>query len=82
MGFFFEETGDVLKVEAKIAEISKIEIITKSRTLDVGEMQSLEIVGYDKNGNMFSTLEGIKFEWAISKCDKVLDLISIKVKIS
>ena len=70
-----------MKVEAKIAEISKIEIITKSRTLDVGEMQSLEIVGYDKNGNMFSTLEGVKFEWAISKCDNVLDLVSIKVKI-
>lgn len=73
------ETGDVLKVEAKIAEVAKIDIITKSRIIDVGDMQALEIVGYDKDGNMFSSLEGVKFEWAVSKCDHILDLVSIKV---
>ena len=73
------ETGDLLKVEAKIAEIAKIDIITKSRIIDVGDMQALEIVGYDNYGNMFSSLEGVKFEWAVSKCDHILDLVSIKV---
>ena len=77
--WFFLETGDVLKVEAKIAEIAKIEIITKSRILDVGDMQALEVVGYDKDGNMFSTLEGVKIEWAVSKCDHILELASIRV---
>ena len=76
---FFIETGDVLKVEAKIAKIAKIDITTKSRTIDVGEMQTLEMVGYDQDGNMFSTLEGVKFEWTIANNNGVFELVSIKV---
>ena len=69
----------MLKVEAKIAKIAKIDITTKSRTIDVGEMQTLEMVGYDQDGNMFSTLEGVKFEWTIANNNGVFELVSIKV---
>lgn len=76
---FFIETGDVLKIEAKIAEISRLDIITKARTIDVGEMQVLDIIGYDTEENKFSTLEGIKFEWNFAKCENIFEIIPLKV---
>lgn len=42
-----KDTGDVIRVESKIAKIRKIEILTKLRTVDVGDLSVLEIIGYD-----------------------------------
>lgn len=74
------ETGDKLKAEAKISFISKIEILTKSKIIEVGQIQLLEILGFDKDDNVFSTLEGVKFEWNLEKCENKLEIISLKVK--
>lgn len=74
-----EETGETLKSEVKIAEITRIEIITKTRTIDLEEAQAVEVIGYDREGNAFSTLEGIRFKWSLVKCDNILEIIPIKV---
>lgn len=33
-----KDTGDVMRVESKIAKVQKIEILTKLRTIDVGDL--------------------------------------------
>lgn len=73
-----KETYDVLKVESRIASIARIEILTKLRTIDVGDIQVLEVLGYDSEGNVFSSLEGMRFEWSIQQNDQILEFVSVK----
>ncbi len=63
-----------------MAKVHRIEIMTKLRTIDVGDVEILEVLGYDKEGNVFSTLEGMRFEWTI-QTDQAsnLELVSLKV---
>ncbi len=66
--------------EGRVAKVSRIEILTKLRTIDVGNIETLEILGYDQDGNVFSTLEGMRFEWTIpSSVSSILEFVSIKV---
>lgn len=60
-----KETKKVLKCESKVARLSKIQIHTKMRTIDVGDYETLDILGYDSKGNTFTTLEGLRFNWTI-----------------
>ena len=54
--------------------------MTKLRTIDVGDVEILEVLGYDKEGNVFSTLEGMRFEWSIQANETSnLELVSLKV---
>ena len=52
-----------MRVEARIARLHRIEIATKLRTIDVGALEELHLRGYDIEGNTFSSLEGMRFEW-------------------
>lgn len=64
-----------LRVEATIREIYKIEILTKQRTIDLETQEELHVRGFDKDGNTFSTLEGVRFLW---KCEGVeLQLVNL-----
>jgi hypothetical protein len=35
--------------------------------VDVGDVQLLELLGYDAEGNVFTSLEGIRFTWIIEQ---------------
>ena len=67
-------------MESKISKIHKIEILTKLRTIDVGDVQVLEVLGYDPEENVFSTLEGLKFNWKIEQNENILEFMPTKVK--
>lgn len=73
-----KDTGDIMRVESKIAKVQKIEILTKLRTIDVGDLSVLEIIGYDKEGNSFSSLEGLRFEWSIQQDENIFEFITFK----
>lgn len=60
------ETDELLKCEARVRKIHRLEILTKFKTLDVGDFEQVELIGYDSEGNSFTTLEGLKFEWSVS----------------
>ena len=47
------------------------------RTIDVNDVQVLETLGYDIQENVFSTLQGVRFEWNIQNLD-LLESIPIK----
>lgn len=60
---FIIETKESIKVESRVAPIVRIEIATKLRSIDVGGYEELQIRGFDSEGNTFSSLEGVRFQW-------------------
>ena len=59
------ETQEILKCEAKVKKIRRLQILTKFRTLDVGDHEQVELIAFDDENNSFTTLEGLKFEWSV-----------------
>lgn len=76
------DTQDVLKIEARMSKIYKLEILTKFRTIEVGDTQMLQVQGFDQQGNTFSSLEGVRFDWKIEQAGKNAEFVSIKVSFS
>jgi len=50
------------------------------RRIDVGDIQVLEVLGYDPDENVFSTLEGLRFHWKIVQNDNILEFLPTKVQ--
>ena len=46
-----ESTGTILRCESRVAEINRIEILTRLRSIDVGVFESVEVAGFDVFGN-------------------------------
>lgn len=65
-----KDDHEVLKCEARIARIERLDILTRVRTIDVGDSETLELIGYDSKGNAFTTLEGLRFGWNIEQPEK------------
>ena len=42
------------------------------------EMQDLKIFAYDQEQNMFTSLEGLRFEWQLVDSTNILSKISLK----
>lgn len=74
----YPDSGDVLKCESRVAEIKRIEILTKLRVIDVDNYEVFELIAYDKSGNSFTTLEGVRFEWAIEQQAALGSFVSFK----
>lgn len=73
------ETRDILKCESRVTNVHSIAIMTKLRTIDVGDLEELHIIGYDKEGNVFSSLQGLRFSWSIDQRDDHLEMVMLKV---
>ncbi|WAR01840.1 PO210-like protein, partial [Mya arenaria] len=59
-------TGEVLKCIVIVDELSRIEIETTTRLLYLEDSPEEMIVrGYDSDGNVFSSLQGLEFEWSL-----------------
>lgn len=39
----------------------------------------LEVLGYDPEENVFSTLEGLRFHWRIEQSENILEFVPTKV---
>ena len=50
----------------RVRDLRRISIFTKSRIMNVREVQNLEIFGFDAENNTFTSLEGLRFKWIIS----------------
>jgi hypothetical protein len=49
----------------EIAKIARIEIFSRFRQLSRGDSQHLAVRAFDKEGNVFSTLDGFRFDWDV-----------------
>lgn len=73
-----KDTGSEVKVESRVADLKRIEILTKIRNVHIENFEILELIGYDAVGNAFTTLEGMKFEWALEQTSSIASYVSFK----
>jgi len=52
-----------LRCEVYVGTIHRLEIITTSRTISVEDYEILSVNAFDKESNVFSSLEGLEFSW-------------------
>ena len=60
-----KKTNEYFKCKIGFAEVSKISIEKNFDTINVGEIFELHVLAHDDRGNIFSSLEGWKFNWKI-----------------
>ncbi|CAD7938276.1 unnamed protein product [Amoebophrya sp. A25] len=54
-----------------VSDIYELEIVTPVRRINVEDVDQLSVLGYDKERNIFNTLEGIAFNWRIQDENKL-----------
>ena len=58
-------THEVFKCKVGFAEVSTISIENNFDSINVGDIFELNVLAHDDRGNIFSSLEGWKFNWKI-----------------
>ncbi|XP_068664790.1 nuclear pore complex protein GP210 isoform X3 [Aristolochia californica] len=59
-------TGTVIRCEVFIGKISKIRIFHHSVKLDLDGLATLQVLAFDEEDNVFSSLVGLKFKWELT----------------
>lgn len=67
-----------LRAEIHISAVMRLELLTRARRLAVGEVEALQVQGYDRFGNTFSSLEGIPFTWSLAGDENILQPVRLK----
>ena len=67
-------TGAELRSEVYITSVARLELITRIRRFSVGEIEAIQVQGYDRFGNTFSSLEGLEFKWTVGDAVDVVPL--------
>ena len=70
-------TLTVLNIPARIRQIHSIFIATKSRMMNIQEVQKLELYAHDSEGNTFTSLEGLRFSWKLDQTYSILEKVRI-----
>lgn len=55
-----------LKCEVLFESIERIELISTTKNLSVADTRKFSVEGYDKEGNKFTSLEGLPFHWEVT----------------
>eukprot|EP00949_MAST-11_sp_MAST-11-sp1_P003367 g3367.t1 len=58
-----DSNGNILKCEAWVAKIDRLQILTTVRRLDVGASETIEVKAFDEFDNVFTTLSSLHFSW-------------------
>ncbi|XP_077177559.1 nuclear pore membrane glycoprotein 210-like [Paroedura picta] len=76
-------TGHLLRCDIIVDLIDHVEIISRTREIYVEDSPlELSVRALDLEGNTFSSLEGMEFEWSIAKDDEMENLeLSSKIRI-
>ena len=69
---------DSLKCEVKLSKIRKLEILTTVKSFRVQDYQTLIAQAYDEEGNVFSSLEGLRFKWQIVNGNEAMGIPRLK----
>nr|XP_028566233.1 nuclear pore membrane glycoprotein 210-like isoform X2 [Podarcis muralis] len=76
-------TGHLLRCDVIVDLIDHVEIISRTREIYVEDSPlELSVRALDAEGNTFSSLEGLEFEWSIAKDDELENVeLSSKIRI-
>jgi len=59
------DSQQVLSTQVNLAKIKSIEIFSRTRQVNSGDHQHLQVKAYDDQGNVFSSLQGLRFNWEV-----------------
>lgn len=57
----------MLRCELFVDRVSKLEVLTTTRTMYKDDIERFDIQSFDSAGNKFSSIEGLAFEWGIQQ---------------
>ncbi|EGG22364.1 nucleoporin [Cavenderia fasciculata] len=72
-----KSTGVKLRCEVFVDRISQIGIKSTTRTMYKDSVEVLEVQALDSQGNIFSTILGVEFEWTVSS-GTILQIVPFK----
>jgi nuclear pore complex protein Nup210 len=52
--------------EVYLDRIHRVQILTSTRLVNVGDVETLKVQAFDEQGNVFSSLEGLAFDWLLN----------------
>ena len=61
-----DHKGTTLECEVRVKDIQKLRIVTKTRRIEVGNFESVELMALDDQQNVFSSIQDIPFYWELS----------------
>ena len=61
-----KRTGKTLRCDVFLDTVTSVAMKTRTRTINKGDEELLEIQGFDSLGNVFSSLEGLIFQWTFT----------------
>ena len=76
--YFDSGSRQVLSAQIKVAQIEKLEIFSRFRQMNRGDRQHLEVRAYDDEGNVFSSLDGLHFDWEVTAGAQKIRRIALK----
>ncbi|KAF5275204.1 hypothetical protein FQR65_LT04236 [Abscondita terminalis] len=72
-------TNQVLRCDIIVDVIDSLDIITTTKELYVEEApEAFEVRAYDSQGNEFTTLENVEFEWSITSLNNARGVIGLR----
>lgn len=66
-----------VECEVFLDNIASLNILTAARRIYFGELITLEVQAFDKEGNVFSSLQGLNFKWKTSELEEQKDTIQL-----
>jgi hypothetical protein len=70
-------TESILNIPVRIRKLSKIAIATKSRMMNINEIQKIELFAHDADENTFTSLEGLRFVWKLEQRLKIIETVPL-----
>jgi hypothetical protein len=61
-----KSSGQVLESQAKIGLLESIAVNINYRHLYINDKKHIDVVAFDDQGNIFSGLDGFRFDWTIT----------------
>ena len=58
-------SGRKVRCEVIVDKVDRVEIETTSRQIFQDDVERLSVLAFDSEGNLFSTLEGLQFQWSL-----------------
>ena len=68
----------LLKCDVMVGRIHRLEILTTMRFIRVKDFEKLYAQAYDVEGNVFSSLQGLRFRWLITSGGEYLGMSRLK----
>lgn len=67
----------LIKIPVRIRKLHKITIASKSRMMNIREIQRLELFAFDSDQNTFTSIEGLRFRWRLEQASQILELVPL-----